>query len=341
MHVKLTEIKLFSLGFVSLILLVVLSGCAGTNMGASNNGNSTTQSLYDVKTPKAFKAKQQVAIGGFKVSFLIEQKMTAKNRGSFLGGGGGMARATAHVKLNGISKELMQTITDQAYKNFINNLKSNGYSIVSKDKLLKNKTFSEVVTKDSPLSTDESMPSFKGNALVFAPSGEKLRLFANQGDGLQAYGWTSPESGFSKAAEELGIPILDVHYVVTFAYSQKYNGRDMANISVGQSIQVHRGSRTQITSGQGGTFSTNIGSISLSKEVVSSKQFANVVKEEKSTMNKVGSVISAGLTVLLGGGERELETYIYNADPIKYKAATLEVLENANKGIVSEMVSLR
>ena len=339
MKEQLKNVKLLSLGFVGILLASLFSGCAGTNM-AGGTGSSSTQK-YSVDTPKAFKGKQKVAIGGFKVSFVTEEKMTSKNRGSFLGGGGGMARATAHVKLNGISKELMQTITNEAYKNFITTLTNSGYSIVPKEQLLSNKIYSEIVTKNSPLSTEEAMPGFKANALVFAPNGEKLRLFSNQGDGLQAYGSTSPEAGFSGAAEKLGIPILDVFYLVTFAYSEKYSGRSTANISVGQSIQVKRESKATITSGYGGTFSTDNGWIKLEKEEVSTKEFANIVKEEKSASSKIGSVISAGITVLLGGGERELETYNYNANPKEYKSATMEVLENANKGIISEMVNLR
>lgn len=331
--------KLIGFYFVSSVALVLFTGCTGANIGGTSS-SSLAKSSYDVKTAKAFKDKKQVAIGGFKVTFITEQKMTAKNKGSFLGGGG-MARSTAHVKLNGVSNGLMQSITDEAYKNFLNTLKNSGYSVVNKEKLLQNKTYSQVVTKASPLVTDEPMPAFKANALIFAPSGEKLRLFAAQGDGLQAYGWTSPESGFSKAAEEIGVPILDVHFIVTFAYSEKYNGKDMAAINVGQSVQVHRGSRTYITSGQGGTFSTSIGSITMKKEETSTKKFANIEKEEKSTLNKVGNVIAAGLTVLLGGGERELETYNYNSDPLVYKEASLEVLNNATKGFVSKMVSLR
>lgn len=333
------NIKLVTFLFSSFIL-VFFGGCVGNNLGNTNSG-ANMQKNIGVVTPQAFKDKKQVAIGGFKISFITERKMTSQNRGSFLDGGAGMARASANTVLNGISNVSMQTITNQAYKNFVSMLQQNGYEVIETSKLLNNKTFNEVVTKTSPLNTDEPLPAIKAKALIFAPSGEKLRLFSNQGDGVQAFGWTSPEAGFSKAAEELKIPILDVHYVINFSSSENYSGRDTASISVGQSIQVLRSSRLLITSGQGGTFSTNIGSIVLQNEEVSSEKFANIVKEEQSTLNKVGNVIAAGMTVLLGGGERELETYIYNADSKKYEEVSLNVINKTSKNFISEMTSLR
>src|SRR5690554_799277 len=73
-------------------------------------GLSTTSDV-EIETPKAFAGAQRVVIGGFKVGFNQSKKLKKQARGRFSGGFGG--NSTGLVKLDGISAEAHQRVTDQ------------------------------------------------------------------------------------------------------------------------------------------------------------------------------------------------------------------------------------
>jgi hypothetical protein len=336
----------------SVALLAILSACSATDStGVSSMVNpsagagtvaKTSSARLDVSKAKAFAGVKDVYIGGFKVGFVTERKGSSANRGSFLGGGGGMARASANTVLEGVSPQLMQEITDVIYADFQARLAASGYSVRPFSELLANESFRKVNTKPSPFETGKPLPILtNANALIFAPSGQKLRLFAAQGAGVQGFGWSSPEAGFSAAAAKTGTPIIDVDYVVTFSYFDGYSGRSSASISAGQAISVHRGSMLNLTKGEGGTFSNNQGSIAFASEITSGQQFATVEKEGKSSVEVAGEALAVGAAVLLGGGTRTRNTYVYRADPAKYKSAVVDSLVHANATLASKMASLR
>ncbi len=324
----------------SLITIFILTGCVTTGGGASSQAQPGGPS-FETITPKAFAGKNEVLIGGFKVTFITQQKGTRVNRGSFLGGGGGMARASANVVLDGISPQLMQSITDTAYERFVAGLQKEGYTVRSRDLLKDNAAFQAVKTEASPFETSEPMPAFKAEGQIFAPSGQVLRLMAWQGAGLEGFAWSSPEAGFSKASVELGIPVIDVHYLVHFANFDGHSSRSTASISVDQGIAVLQSSQIGITSGYGGTFSTDQGRLILGTPITVGDSFATIEKQEESALNKAGQVLAVGVAVLLGGGTRSLDTFVYRSDPEKYQAAVLAALDRANQGFVARMVSLR
>jgi len=293
----------------------------------------------EVDTAKAFAGKRDVVIGGFKVSFVTREKSSSKPRGGLLSGPS-VARAAAETYLADVPNEMMQAITDAAYADFKAQLKAQGYNVRPFSFLTGNKTFNGATTKASPLKSTEPMPAMNADALIFAPSGQKLRLFAVQGDGVQAYGWGSPEASFSQAAAELGVPVLDAFYVVDFTDFDGYSSRTTAAMSVGQMLKVIKGD-LYITAGQGGTFSTNQGRISLAEWVYSEAQFCSIEKREKSGAGKVGSVLATGMSVLLGGGTRSFDEFDFKADAGKYRAIATTNLTNANAALIGKMAALR
>ena len=118
---------------LSLIAIFILTGCVTTGGGGASSQAQPGGPSFETVTPKAFAGKNEVLIGGFKVTFITQQKGTRANRGSFLGGGGGMARASANVVLDGISPQLMQSITDTAYERFVAGMQKEGYTVRSRD----------------------------------------------------------------------------------------------------------------------------------------------------------------------------------------------------------------
>ncbi len=328
-----------------IILAATLSGCVttGTQGGGGYSGEPVTSpsaAQYEINKGKAFATKNEVAIGGFKVAFVTKIRGSNSTRGSFLGGGSpGKAAATA--VLSGLSQEVMQQITDAAYEDFKTKLIARGYRVRPFATIRNHPGFTAINTKGSPLETSEPMPAMSADALIFAPTGQKLRLFASQGAGLQGFGWSSPESGFSKVAVETGIPLLDVYYVVNFASFGGHSSRTTTSISVDQSMSVVNGSQLYITSGYGGTFSSDQGSIRLKQPIGSERKFASITEEEKSGTEQLGNVLAKGVAALLGGGTRASSTYDFVTNADDYRKAALDALAKTNEGVTTQMAALR
>ena len=92
-------------------------------------------------------------------------------------------------------------------------------------------------------------------------------------------------------------------------------------------------SQIGITSGYGGTFSTDQGRLILGTPITVGDNFATIEKQEESALNKAGQVLAVGVAVLLGGGTRSLDTFVYRSDPEKYRAAVLAALDRTNQGV--------
>lgn len=312
---------------------MMFTGCAGGSPQPS--GGSGDGAKIEVSNGEIFQGKTKVAVGSFKVAFITEQKMTSKNRGSFMGGGEGSARASALVKLKGVSNETMQAITDAAYADFVAQLKAKGYEVVPYETLSAQKTFTKTGTEASPYEVSEPLPAYFADALLFAPSSMKLRFLNGQGEGTFA----GAEYGYGETAEAMGIPVIDVHNLISFAAFTMESSRSTASIEVDQAVMAVRGGKMEVINGLSSTFTNNTGRVTLTTEIVSTEKFAKIVQEEESTSDAVGDMLASAVGSLLGGGDRAMNTYIYEADAAKFKSAAIKVLENANGEFVAAIAS--
>lgn len=319
---------------VCIVMAMGLVGCSGISAsgGAKAPEKNTgflgsTKSDIDVDTPKAFAGKNDVVIGAFRVGFVTYNKVGHSTGTSLLGSAGSAGRASAKSTLVGINAASMQKITDAAYADFVSKLKANGYNVVDRSKLAALPEYKKMSTVASPQETDEN-----GMDLTYvAPAGLPLK-----GTG---FAFSHPMSALSVSGEKLGIPVLDVDYILNFVNGSGA-GWSVATVEVGQGISIPPGSGVTLYGGQMSTFSNNVGSVKLGQPVYSTETFASV--EGTTTDGDVALETATNvLTGLLGAGGRASREFNFNADPAKYAAVSHSVLSDANAKLVGAMKANR
>ena len=319
------------------LLALALAGCvtsSGNSMAPQASTGFLGMKSDDIKvdTPKAFAGKKDVVIGSFKVGFVTYNKASQKAGGGLMGGMAG--RATARTTLNGVNDAQMQKITDAAYADFTSMLKANGYNVVDRSTITNTSEYKKASVEKSPQRDAESVLVMGSDVTYFAPSGLPLH-----GKG---FAFSNPMMAFGTIGGKTGVPVLDVEYIVNFANADGYGGsfRNSAAVNVGQGISVVSGSRVTALGGQGGTFSTDIGTVSLGQPVYSTEEFATVAEMTTGGEKALGYAANA-FSAVLGGGTSISREYTVNADPGKYEAVSKSVLSQANKKLVGTMAANR
>jgi len=260
-------------------------------------------------------------------------------------GGGFGGKSTGLVELNGIDNATRQAITDAAYKDFVANLKANGYEVVDRSVFTGSKEFEGTKTYSFPYENDDSgLLSSYGTAMYFSPSaiGNQQPFFMGEIQGMSGgFGFSNPASAAGEFGKATGIAVLNVAYFVDFAGSGGHGSKwgTTSSLKVGQLLSVDQGV-VGITSDWGGTFSSGVGSMSLGQPIGSDKEFATITQTSsgaEKTIETVGNVASA----LLGGGTNQTRKFVYDANASAYKAASLDVLKQANAAFTSKMAELR
>lgn len=306
--------------------------------GLSTNAN------IKAATPAAFKEKQKVVIGGFKVGFNESKRMSKKAGGGLLGGGFG-GKSTGLVKLEGAGGATKQEITDKVYKDFIAQLQANGYQVVARSEFTSSEYYQGTKTYDFPYVDDNSgLLSSYGAGSYYSPRaiGSKQPIFMGEIQGVTGgIGFSNPGNAAAEFGVATGISVLNVTYFVDFAGSDGHGSywSSTSSLKVGQMLSVDQGF-VGITTGHGGTFSKNIGNLTLGQAIASDKEFATIEETSSAAEKGVGTAVNVA-SALLGGGTNQMKKYTYKTTPTKYKSASIDILTQANASFVEKMVSLR
>ncbi|MFA7579554.1 hypothetical protein [Castellaniella sp.] len=314
--------------------------------------NLVTNDDIEVKNAKAFAGIQDVVIGGFKVGFNESKTVTGSSR--LVGG-----RTTGEMKLEGIDGATLQRITDQAYEDFVNRLEASGYRILPRETFTSHPLYAKLSEHDFPFRDDNSslfssygvgnyyIPTTMGSKQVFFPdevpqskSSDLSAMFkSTPGQGLSAIGLTGTLQEFS---EKTKVPLINVTYLVDFAAGSSA-GFSMQQLKLGQLMSVDYGV-LGLTTGYGGTFSSNNGKLALGQPVPSDKPFATM-EDETSTGSQVAEgafnlLFKGGILGAAGVGGDHTRTYVFRTEPEKFAAAALDVLDKTNELMVSKLAQL-
>lgn len=335
---------------LTFIVAGVLSACSVTSkegvMQAETRksgfmGMSVNEAI-EVNTPDAFAGKQQVVIGGFKVGFNDSKRLQNKAKGTFLSSASG-GKSTGLVKLEGVSAQVMQNITDKAYSDFVKQLQAQGYTVIERSNFTGHTGYQKTKEYDFPYKDDNSgLLSSYGTMVYYSPReiGQKQPIFSGEIEGVTGgFGFANPMNAVALYGEETGIPVLNVVYLIDFAGAGGHESTMTSSLAVGQLLSVDRG-LVGIGSGHGGTFSKKIGNMSLGQPIGSQIEFATIESESSELEKGLETGLNA-VTALLGGGTNQSRKFVFNADPDKFEQASLDVLAKANDTFVSKMKSLR
>lgn len=318
------------------IFTLMLTGCASgpKSKVISNNVDS-------------LKGKKNVYIGQYAVTFITEDKGSAKSNSPMFRGDSTSAQANVVAKLSGVPDEVFKSIATKAYNDFVTDLTANGFIVKSSPTLDASKKWKDLDPLKDPYKT-----SALGSVGGFL-KGEKRKFATYSADPLKLY--AAPEtpgstvvipSEIGEVAQSLDTPIFMINHVVHFAYfgsKTEYvknyatdfkTSTATAEVSLGQGIQVTSGSTAQFVIDGGGTFSKS-GAITIADPIVVGGAYG---KNENSTSGatKAANIFSSALGMFSGKSSSSEEISII-ANPQYFEAGALQALDEANNRIVKEL----
>ena len=335
---------------VTLSAVALVSACAvtaeqGVMETQSRSGGVfglTTNDQVTVQTPAAFKGIQKVVVGGFKVGFNDSKRLKNEAKKTFLDSGRGGV-STGLAKLEGVTSDAMQEITNRAYDDFVKVLQANGYEVVPRSQFTNHEGYKGTKEYQFPYKEDNSgFLSSYGTATFYSPKqiGNMQPIFMGDIDGVTGgFGFANPMNAVGKFGEATGIAVVNVSLFVDFAAAGGTSSFSGSTLKVGQLLSVDKGF-IGIGSGYGSTFSTKVGSMSLGQAIGSKSEFAKV----EMTSSDTNIVIETGLntlSALAGMGTNQAREFVVSADESKYKEGASEVLSKAAESFVLKMVSLK
>ncbi len=334
-----------------LLTTAVISSCAVSKTdgvikpGEQKGGFLGLMKQDDLKVESAgaFKEAEDVIVASFKVGFIEKKSDKAQARGGLLGGGGFGGRSTAKMDLTGVNDSIRQEIAEQAYKDFISQLKAKGFKVSPASELLKNKDFAETKTYDTPYLDDQDGLLSSGAVTKYFQPKElgKIRFFLGDNVNMTGgFGFGNPTIVASNIAEKTNKKILSVTYIVDFSNAEGDSGVTYSTLQVGQGITVTPGSKLNFIGGEGSAFSSANGNITIGQPVYSTKEFGEVISTSSDAYKTAETALNLA-SALMGGGTNQTRSFTIKANPAKYKAVSLEVLKDANSGITGKMASLR
>lgn len=248
---------------ITISIVSLLTACAG-NPKIEVNTESGEKPAFTVQgSPEILKApNNQVALASFRVVFITEGKrrQTSENSGRWGSSGDVASAATVKTVLSGVDGSLMQNITDAAYNNFTTALTEKGYQIVPMDQVVANAEFKDL-EKRSNGSSDSALKTVG-------------KLFVDDKEDSSQYPTYSPtglpliDSSFlckqieplydnlclPKVADNLGVPVMHVSYVVDFSSfdSSAKAGTDFSSNSNYANAEVTTGQHLHLKPGETG-----------------------------------------------------------------------------------------
>jgi hypothetical protein len=296
-----------------------------------------THEEINIEGDKAFSGVNKVVIGGFKVGF-ITAKEEQEKAGTGIGG-----RSSAVLELQGLTPEVMQSITDKAYSDLLGKLKAQGYEVVDRAELTGSAEFSKANHEPSPLTEESSFFGSNNDVTYVAPKDiGKLYFFMGDTGPSGGFGFDNPTTAAATYADKTKLPVLSVVYTLDFA-SKNGSGGSFASTSaleVGQALSAIPGSGITLYGGSAGTFSSTNGSIKLGQAITSPDTFGEIEMTTSDTM-KVLETASNVAGVLLGAGSNQSRDFVLKADPAKYSSGASGVLSKANDDLLNSMKALR
>lgn len=301
-----------------------------------------------VKGTEALRGATQVAIGAFNVGFIFQSTDQTKATGGLIGAFGGTTKAQS--ELVGVTPEMMQTVADAAYADFVAQLNTAGFSVQDPAALFAAEAVARLDGQEVPLDINIALEKgSKGKATYFKPTAlPKLVMIPGDfvGSGMSSIGIGMAAgqaqgalSGYAKGA---GVPVIDVVYLIDFSDQKRPGAFSFGGLTVNANLSVApKFSRVSVL-GANGRMST----ISLEQGVSVDGDFietsdasSDLDKTSQAAANVAGGLAAAaGLGGLAFGKTRKFE---FTAKPGNYEEGAARAASLANERVVALMGTLR
>lgn len=297
----------------------------------------------------AVKGANQVVVGAFNIGFIFESVDQTKATGGLIGAFGGATRAKS--KLVGVTPEMMQAITDAAYADFLGKLTAQGFALQSPETLFSHATMANPHAQHFPFDVNLTLDKgSKGKVTYYKPTALPLLVmiggdFISTGLGNIGIMMSSGQAGaaMSTFANQTGVSVIDVTYLVDFSNQQRPGAFSMRGIEVNSGISVAADySRMSLIAPHGKTATFTVGTpVAVEGDFITRRGTTSGTSKGVQAAANVASGVAAGL---FGGGgmmfgkSREFE---FDANPVGYPQGVQQAASLADDRLLAQLVALR
>lgn len=300
-----------------------------------------------------FKGARKVVIDHFGVEFVTVLKAR---------GHGGGSSANIDAKLEGVSDQAMQALTERAYQDTVAALTQAGFEVVAPDELQAQPLYKELMAKvghDAPYVVDDS----GAYSRIFVPAGMRAVFKTgtdnrgSMGDRMDALN-SKYQGEFSDVAKGLGVYLVRFNYLASFGrttaskgFLPAFTGKARASVEAGPTLlakstlmQVisHDGARLFSSAPRGGN-----AIVALDEPLaVQAEGYAleDTTTAESKRSDGVANALSIGLNLLTGGrgaSQQSNKTMVVKLSEDNFSESYLRMIGQARDAFVAKLVSAR
>ena len=314
------QFKLRKTSLMAFACAVILGGCQTTQV---NPGAQKAQGDLSVLT-----SGQSLAVPYFKVNFLKFYSDTATAGDGFFDRGPSTG-VKMEVKLKGLSDDIFQKITDEAYDDLNAKIASSKYKLIPKDKVLASPQYKNIESR---------YPDVDDKNAIHIPTGTRFP------DGFTV------GLRYGEVIQDLRAPTLLVNYTVNFVNFDKDTQHragwntvtNRAEISAAPLVQV--AGTAQVVSYNDVETCNRMSQACMgaaSQLTLSNKHTSTtLIGEMTETTDTAASVIISTVNLLArmqGTSTRDYSEYTLTAQEQAYYRAVLDAIKSANSELVSQL----
>jgi len=296
----------------------------------------------------AAKGTSQVAVGAFNVGFIFESIDQTATSGGLMGAFGGTTKAKS--SLVGVTPEMMQAITDQAYADFTAQLAAKGFTVLQPAALFGHPAMAKTKGQKVPLDINLALEKgSKGKATYYKPTALPLLVmipgdFVGSGMSSMGINMAAGQSAYAMStyAKAAGVSVVDVVYLIDFSNQKRPGAFSFGGLQVNSGLSVTSGfSRLSVISpgGKQGSLTINEPVAVEGEFVEKSDASSGFDKTSQAVGNVAGGVAAAfGMGGLGFGKTRKFE---FTAKPGNYETGATKAASLASERLIAQLVSMR
>lgn len=310
---------------IAVAAIFTITSCSSAPKGPFNetefNSNIKTyaDSHVDVSSGGILDESKKMIVPNFKVYFQTQAKGSAES-GNFLTTNN--ARTSGKLNL-AVDPKVLQEITDQAYAQFVEDMKSLGYTVIGPEELANQyPDFKEYVASDNMKTSPQNID---GQFMVYAPTGWKIELPGFE-VGLNQTGLF--KSAFRQnlmkivynATNKLDAISMEPVFIVGFGSIDGKITHTTASVQANQDISVLEGSKYIYKEG------SSVGHVMMEKKLNSGIPYGKIIRADTAG-DTTRAYFSAFGYNMLGKGENKSATWLIEADGSKFKTEANKMLK--------------
>lgn len=295
----------------------------------------TADKVVKCENMKKLKSVKKVVITSFNVQFVTARKANAHSGGN----GNGDANVYTDVTLKGLDDSVFQAITDTAYTNFVNELKTNGLEVMPYTEYAALTDYAKMKGAFVTSPANENALFSGLPTRIFAPTGMPIVFYGDEatvGLGAKLAATSAmmshaPVGVEPEIAKQTGVPAVRVFMLVDFAQVKASGGMfsSSASLKTKPLLAIGRGSRAAFVFDSG---YTGAQAVHLVNYAYGNDNYINAYNDVTTTGQKAGDVTVDVLGALSGSGSvQRTKSYEAEADPVAYKNISVKYLAAVNQ----------